>query len=77
MYILNVRPISNNLVLTKLNGAKYNYVSLKIQLNIKNFFINKCKTVLFLAIQFSLSSIFFTYLNVKSFLFQQLTNNSV
>ena len=52
---------------TKLNGFKYCYVSLTIQLNMSHFFYTQLndQTVLFQAIQFSISHLFVHNLNVK------------
>ena len=54
--------------LTKLNASKYCYVSLKLQLNMSFVYtqLNE-KTVLFQAIQFSISRLFSHCLNVKKF----------
>ena len=53
--------------LTELNGFKYCYVSLKIQLNIGQLFTHKDLKVLFQIIRFSLSDLFALSLNVKQF----------
>ena len=57
---------------TKLDGSKYSYVSLTIQLNLSFIYTQlNVKTVLFQTIQFSISTQFFvcTQLNVKTVLF--------
>ena len=52
---------------TKLNGSKYWYVSLTIQLNISHLFMQlNDQTVLFQAIQFTISHLFAFSLNVNS-----------
>ena len=52
---------------TQLNGFKYCYVSLTIQLNISYYTHLNNQTVLFLAIQFSISYLFAHSYNVKQF----------
>ena len=54
---------------TKLNGSKYCYVSLRIQLNINHFIYTQLndQTVLFQTIHFSKGHLFAQSLNVKQF----------
>ena len=54
----------------KLNGSKYCYVSLTIQLNMSFVYTQlNDQTVLFLTIQFSISHLFALILNIKQFYF--------
>ena len=59
---------------TKLNGSKYCYVSLTIQLNVSHLFAHSLndQTVLFLTIQFSIS----TKLNASKYCYVSLTIQS-
>ena len=74
IYKLIILSESNHLhsfFYTTLNGSKYCYVSLTIQLNISHLFTQlNIQTGLFLTIQFSISHLFALSLNFKHFYFK-------
>ena len=59
--------LSSDFFCTQLNGFKYCYASLTIQLNFHHLFTHSSMIYLFLTIQFCISYLFVLSLNVKQF----------
>ena len=72
LFNTNYSPEHYSFICTQLNGFKYCYVFLIIQLNISYLFTElNNQTIIFLKIQFSISHLFTHSLNVKQFYLTQ------